>query len=225
MVLRLADAMEVPLRERNVLLRAAGFAPVYAETALDAPTMTPVRNALEGVLAHHEPLPALVVDRLWNVVMSNEAAARTLALGGDMAALLERVGAEEGELNIALLTLHPRGLRPAIRNWAQIAPSFVRRLRAQAMASGDPLVVARFEAYAALAGPLEEGGVADPGLLPVLPLELGFGDLTLRLFSVFSTFGTPQDVTTDELRVEAFYPADEATTKFFAEAAHGAQLR
>lgn len=215
MVIRLADAMEIPLRERNVLLQSAGYAAAYAESRLDDPSMAPVLAALERMLRHHEPLPALVVDRFWNVKMKNSAADLLLGLGGDLDAMLEDVGAD-GKINLALLTVHPKGLRPFIANWDEAAPAFVRRLRSEAMAARDPALQAQVGRLVELAGLDEEDGPVREGLLPILPLDVEVDGLRLSLFSVMSTIGTPQDVTTDELRVESFYPADANTEAFFA---------
>lgn len=215
MVVRLAAAMEIPLRERNVLLQAAGFASVYSETSLDEPAMEPIRQALVSVLDHHNPLPAMVVDRLWNVRLQNTAAIGLMDLIGDPAAMTESFGGES-RVNLALITLHPDGLRRYISNWAQAAPAFVRRLKSEAIASGDAEMQQQFERLFELAGPIESRATFTDALLPVLPLELSINGLNLSLFSVMSTFGTPQDITTDELRIEAFYPNDEATAAFFA---------
>lgn len=218
MVVRLAEAMAVPLRERNVMLRAAGFTPAYRETAIDEPVMAPVLDALERMLSHHEPLPAVVVDRAWNVVRRNEAAALLLGIGGEPEAMLEAIGCGD-VFNLALATLHPRGLRPFIANWDEAAPAFVRRLQQEALSSGDIELQARFAEYIAIADVPDTTEPVTGGLLPVLPLEIRMGDLELSLFSVIATFGTPQDVTTDELRIEAFYPTDDATRAFFERAA------
>ena len=210
MVLRIAEALEIPLRERNTLLHAAGFAPHYRESPLTEASMAPVRDALARVLAHHEPFPALVVDRKWNRVMGNAASDLMLALAGANAA-------DEAEpVNLAAATLAPDGLRRYIRNADVALPMFVQRLRAEAQASGRAETIAFIEALIRGAGDLPCAGEAAEPLLPVLPLELDFDGLRLSLFSVISTFGTPQDVTTDELRIEAFYPTDEATRDFFA---------
>lgn len=214
MVVRLADAMDIPLRERNVLLQCAGFAPAYNETRLEEPAMTPVLDALNHVLQHHEPLPAVVVDRFWNIKMKNRAADLILGIVGDPDEMHESISIGR-ELNLALLTLHPQGLRPFIANWQQAAPSFIRRLRSEAMASCDELLQRRLAAFIELAGPIEHGDDVSESLLPVLPLELTINGLELSLFSVISTFGTPQDITTDELRIEAFYPTDAQTEQFF----------
>ena len=214
MVLRLSEAMDIPLRERNVLLQSAGFSAAYSESSLGDPVMEPVLHALQHVLEHHDPLPAFVVDRHWNVRMQNKAAGLLLSVAGDPGELMAELG-HPGEVNLALLTLHPRGLGQYITNWGAAAPSFVRRLRHEAAASGDPALQARIAEVIELADvDPETTGVAG-GLLPVLPLEVDLHGTALSLFSVISTFGTPQDITTDELRVEAFYPSDSATRQFF----------
>ena len=218
MVVRLSDALDIPLRERNVLLRCAGFAPAYSESRLDEPAMAPVLDALNRVLHHHDPLPAVVVDRCWNLRMTNKAANLLLGIGGDAQAMLAAV-CDDGMPNLALLTLHPQGLRPYIANWQQAAPAFVRRLKSESAASGDPRLQERFASYIELAGPLEDNDAIGESLLPVLPLRLRINDLELSLFSVISTFGTPQDITTDELRIESFYPTDASTDDFFRRAA------
>jgi transcriptional regulator with XRE-family HTH domain len=212
MVLRLSEAMEVPLRARNTLLQAAGFSAAYQESGLDEATMAPVLDALNRVLEHHEPLPAIVVDRCWNVRRQNRASQRLLGALGDRTPLMKASG---DMLNLALLTLHPDGLRRMISNWEQAAPAFVRRLQSEARAAGDPAVREQLQSYIELAGPVVDDAPLTDGLLPVLPLTLNLGGVTLSLFSVISTFGTPQDITTDELRIEAFFPADEATRQFF----------
>tara|TARA_R110002049_G_scaffold97067_3_gene236916 strand:+ start:2199 stop:3041 length:843 start_codon:yes stop_codon:yes gene_type:complete len=214
MVMRLSDALDIPLRERNVLLQCAGYAPAYSETRLEEPVMAPILDALNHVLEYHQPLPAVVVDRFWNIKRKNRAADLILDIVSDR----ENVHANNGtgsELNLALLTLHPGGLRPFIANWQQAAPSFIRRLRSEAMASCDVQLQQRLADYIALAGPMEHADDPSESLLPVLPLELNINGLELSLFSVISTFGTPQDITTDELRIEAFYPTDAQTEQFF----------
>ncbi|HET6565644.1 MAG TPA: helix-turn-helix transcriptional regulator [Xanthomonadales bacterium] len=214
MVIRLSDALDIPLRERNVLLQSAGFAAAYNESRLDEPTMAPVLEALNHVLEHHEPFPAVVVDRFWNIRKKNRAADLILGIDGDPEALLRRIGAGQ-EINLALLTLHPQGLRPYISNWQQAAPAFIRRLKCEALATGDAKVQQRFAEFIELADLGETDHPVDASLLPVLPLELKIGDLELSLFTVISTFGTPQDITTDELRIETFYPTNTVTEKFF----------
>ena len=217
MVVRLSEAMDIPLRERNALLQSAGYTPIYRETDLSDPAMGPVLDALERMLRHHEPLPAVVVDRYWNLKLRNRAADLLLGLGGDIEEIMADTGTS-GAINLALLTLHPQGLRRYISNWEQAAPSFVRRLRADARALGDQALLARFEQFIALSDAPDDHGVAE-SLLPVLPLEIDVDGLRLSLFTVMSTIGTAQDITADELRLEAFYPADADTEAFFRAAA------
>ncbi|KAI9135183.1 helix-turn-helix domain-containing protein [Acaryochloris sp. CCMEE 5410] len=214
MIERLSEAMNIPLRERNVLLQAAGYATTYRETALDQPVMRPVLDALNHVLQYHAPLPAIVVDRGWNVKKANQAAELLLSLGGDLPAFQKNVGADE-PLNLALLTLHPEGLRQYITNWDQVWPSIIRRLRRESLASGDRALQEQFAQYIELAGPEGYSEPDSASLLPVLPLELDIKGLELSLFSIIATFGTPQDITTDELRIETFYPTDAKTEQFF----------
>ncbi|WP_299411897.1 helix-turn-helix transcriptional regulator [Acaryochloris sp. IP29b_bin.148] len=213
MVERLSEAMDIPLRERNVLLHAAGYAAAYHETQLNEPIMAPVLDALNYMLQHHNPLPAVVVDRYWNVKKANQAADFLLSIGGDPQTFQAHLGAE-GELNLALLTIHPNGLRQYITNWDQVLPSIIRRLRSESLTFGDLGIQERFAQYIELVGP-EGDSESSASLLPVLPLELDINGLELSLFSVIATFGTPQDITTDELRIETFYPTDAKTEQFF----------
>lgn len=214
MVLKLADAMEVPLRERNTLLHAAGFAPHYLESGLEEPHMAPVSHALNAVLGHHMPFPAVVVNRRWDRIMANEAA--------DMMFTLIDTGTDKqgdsGTFNLAAATLSPDGLRRYLANWKEALPLFIQRLRSEALASGQHAVIAHVEALIRSAGDIPVAHPTPEPLLPVMPLEFDIDGLHLSLFTVMSTFGTPQDITTDELRVEAFYPADDATRRFFEEA-------
>lgn len=214
MVIRLSEAMDVPLRERNSLLKAAGFTAIYSESRLEDPGMAPVLDAVERMLAHHEPLPAMVVDRLWNIKRMNRSAELMLSLGGDLGDLQKEIGFGD-ELNIALLSVHPDGLRRFIANWNELGPTFARRLRVEAAASGDPAVQSLFARMVELADQGADATPATHDLQPVLPLVLEVGDLRLQLFSVISTLGIPQDVTADELRIESFYPADAETAAFF----------
>ncbi len=214
MVVKLSEALDIPLRERNVLLQAAGFSAMYNETGLDEPSMRVVLDALNHVLKHHDPFPAVVVDRMWNVKKQNLAAEMMLSPLLAKPEVAEIV-AQTGGVNLALLTLHPHALRANITNWRQAAPQFIRRLRGEASASGDQNVQETFDKFIALAEPLESEDILTEPLLPVLPLELDLNGLSLSLFSVITTFGTPQDITTDELRIEAFYPATPETEMFF----------
>ncbi|HZA09233.1 helix-turn-helix transcriptional regulator [Mycobacterium sp.] len=200
MVLRLADALDVPLRERNQLLIAAGLAPVYAERALDDPDMAAVRAGVERVLNAYDPYPCIAVDRDWNIVQSNAGTA--VMLDGVGVHLLERPNA----LRIAL---HPDGLAPRIRNLAQWRHHLIGRLRREAAVSGSrelAELLAEIESY--------PGGSEETRHLGrvVVPLELFTPQGRLLSFlSTVTTFGTALDLTAAELSLEAFLPADEAT--------------
>ena len=211
MVVRLSVALNVPLRERNVLLASAGFTGVYAHNDLDDASMAPVRRALEHTLRHHNPYPALVADRHWNLRMTNSAMDRLLSLTGDVDSLFAKVD-DDGQRNLARVTLHPNGLRPLIANWEEVAPMFLHRLRQEAISYGNPADIERVNELTRLADlPAGAGSDLSQPLLPTIPLVLELGPMRLALFSVISTFGTAQDVTADELRVEAFYPADDTS--------------
>jgi len=216
MVVRLSEAMDVPLRERNQLLNAAGFTNMYSEKSLDEPSMGPVTNILSEMLLHHEPYPAFVLDRQWNIKMKNSAADVLFEMSGnDPQAVWQAVG-DSGDYNIALLSVHPNGLRQYITNWDKFIGLFMRRLRKEANESGDQTVMKRFQTLEQYVGELPSEPINDP-LLPVISLEINLGGIALSLCSVISTFGTAQDITTDELRIETFYPANEDTARFFKE--------
>jgi len=215
MVLKLSEAMDVPLRDRNSILNSAGFADMYANRDLSEPSMEPVADILNDMLAHHNPYPAFVLDRQWNIKMKNQAAGTLFDVLGDPEKVWHDVG-DTGELNIALLTVHPKGLRRFISNWQEVAAPFMRRLKKEAQESGEQSMLSRYEQLKEYVGELVETN-ADSDLLPVLPLEIDIGGPVLKLCSVISTFGTAQDITANELRIETFYPADELTRGYFKE--------
>ena len=214
MVVQLADALDVPLRERNVMLQAAGFSALYNESQMDDPVMAPIMKAVKRVLEHHNPLPAIVVDRFWDVQMMNVSAERLFGLIMSSSDFVSKNG-EHAKLNVAELTLHPKGLRQFITNWEQAAPSFVSRLKSEMLSSANVEVRQRLGSYLELASSVGEFDSFQPGLLPVMPLNVSVSGVELSFFSMISTIGTPQDITTDELRIESFYPNDEATEVFF----------
>jgi transcriptional regulator with XRE-family HTH domain len=205
MVLRLADALEVPLRERNALLVAAGYAPRFFETGLADPEMAQVRNAVELILGHQEPYPAFVLDRYWEIRLSNRAAERCTRF---------LLGADPVESNMLRLVLHPSGLRPVMVNWEELAGDLVRNLHNQIAASPqDPRAQALLAEVLAYPGipagwRTREIGAASA---PLLTTVFRKGDVELRFFSTITTFGTPHDVALEELRIECSFPADAAT--------------
>jgi transcriptional regulator with XRE-family HTH domain len=205
MVLHLAEQLEVPLRDRNQLLLAAGYAPAYAQRELDAPELGPVRDAIEQVLRGHEPYPALVVDRHWGLVSANRALA---ALLGDVAAHLL-----EPPVNVLRLSLHPDGLAPRILNLSEWRGHLLERLAREAVAGGDPALAVLHEELAAYPAGEPAAGV-DPAFGEIaVPLHLLQGDAELTFLSTKTTFGTAVDVTVAELSIESFFPADEQTAR------------
>ncbi|WP_214407499.1 helix-turn-helix domain-containing protein [Pseudonocardia lacus] len=200
MILRLAESMEVPLRERNALLLAGGFAPAYGESTLDSPPLGPVLEALRAVLAAHEPFPAVVVDRTWELVEANDGIQALLA--GTAPELVEP------PVNVLRLSLHPEGLAPRIVNLPEWRSHLLARLARQAATTGDAGLTDLLAELRGYPGG-EYGGVGGGGV--VVPLRLRQGDAVLSFLSTTTVFGTPRDVTVDELALEAFYPADPAT--------------
>jgi transcriptional regulator with XRE-family HTH domain len=202
MVLHLADVLEVPLRERNRLLLAAGFAPSYAQRSLDSPEMAPVRAAVDTILAGYQPFPALVVDRGWHLVAGNDAA--QALMGGVAASLLEP------PVNVLRLSLHPDGLAPRIGNLAQWRGHLLARLAREAALSGAAPLRDLLRELRDYPGGLERSGPAG-GI--AVPLRLRTGDGELALISTVTTFGTALDITAAELSIEAFLPADDTTAE------------
>ncbi len=214
MVLRLCETLAVPLRERNGWLSAAGFAPLFHARPLDDPQMAQVLAAVRLMLANHAPFPAVAVDRAWNIRLANEPFEfLSAALGSD---LWTRVGGEGR--NLMRLFFHPAGLRPLVANWAVIAPALWRRAEREAEACGAEYTRALLAELTPHLDPEIRHAAQNVSLLPVLPLELVKGGIRISLFTVIATFGTPQDVTADELRIECLFPADKATEAFFRNA-------
>ncbi|MGH8453085.1 MAG: helix-turn-helix domain-containing protein [Nevskiales bacterium] len=213
MVLGLTETLDIPLRERNALLGAAGFAPLYRERSLQVAEMEPVRRALELTLRHHEPYPAVVVDRDWNLVLQNNTSLRFFGLLGDPAVIWSRT-CPDGRPNVMRLTFHPEGLRPFIANWEQLGPSMLNRLRREAaMLSGPHGLSALLEELLSYPGIPDQWKIPDweHPLTPILPMQLRKDGLQCSLFTMIAMFGTPQDITVDELRLETFFPADKPT--------------
>jgi transcriptional regulator with XRE-family HTH domain len=214
MVLHLADTLAVPLRERNALLLAAGFAPTFRASGLDDPDLAPVRRAVAAILRQQEPYPAVVMNRAWDITATNDAATRffSLALNGRQPA---------GGGNVLRLMFDPDGLRPSVENWETVAHALIARVHREAVGGvlddqGHRLLtelLAYPEVPKAWATP-------DPGrALPVLPISFRVNGTTFNYFSAITVLGTPQDITVQELRIESFFPMDADT-----EAAAGALL-
>ncbi len=207
MVLRLARALDVPIRERNQLLLAAGYAPLYREAGLEGAQAAQVRFALERMLAAHEPFPAVVMDRHWNLVSVNTAAAAFFGW------LLDERDIE-GPTNVIRLMFDPEGLRPFVTNWQATAEALIQRVHREAV-GGIP----DRETVALLAEALAYPGVPfewrSPDFRtapsPIVPVEFAKDGVALSYFSTVTTLGTPQDVTLQEIRLESFFPADEIT--------------
>ena len=203
MVLQLAEALSIPLRERNALLLAAGYAPAYGQRGLDDPEMAPVREALERLLRAHEPFPAVAIDRHWGLVAGNRAIP---LLTADVADHLL-----EPPVNVLRLSLHPDGMAPRIVNLAEWRAHILDRLGREAVVSGDPALFALHEELAGYPGG-ERGHSADLDATMIgVPLRLHAGGAELSFLSTATTFGTATDVTLSELSIESFFPADAAT--------------
>jgi hypothetical protein len=205
-VLRLAERLQVPLRERNALLVAAGYAPMYRERALDDPELAAARQAVDLILKSHEPFPALAVDRHWNLLAANSMVPHLLA--GVDASLLQ------APVNVLRLSLHPQGLAPRIVNLTQWRHHLLERLRQQIQLSGDATLVALLRQLRGYpepehAQPQLQG--EHPGV--AVPLRLRSDAGVLCFISTTTVFGTPVDVTLQELALETFFPADPFTAE------------
>jgi len=215
MVLMLANVLDVPFRERNVLLQAAGFAPVYRETSLDAPEMAQVRQALELILRRQEPFGAVVFDRRWDLVMANAGFLNlvgTLVRFDGVAAMPYAVIAPPRP-NLMRLLFDPEGLRPHVANWEVVGRATLARLHREAVREHDPLTTALLNSILAFPGVPSRWRKPDFDAPPdlVIPVEFQLGEHRLSLFSTITTLGSPQDITLQELHIEAFYPADAET--------------
>lgn len=209
MVLHLAEHLQLPLRERNQLLLAAGYAPLFAERPLDDPALSSVREAIDLVLRAHEPYPALGVDRHWQLVAANRAVAPLLAGCADT--LLQP------PINVLRLSLHPEGLAPRIANLAEWRTHLLERLRRQIEASADPVLARLLEELrgypVAPASRLDPTRSAASNPAVFVPLELTTPYGTLSFISTTTLFGTPVDVAVSELALECFFPADAETAE------------
>jgi transcriptional regulator with XRE-family HTH domain len=212
MLLRLAERLDVPLRERNVMLVAGGFAPAFPQRALDDPAMKSARQAIEQVLKAHEPNPALAIDRHWNLVSANRM---VMPLLGNVAPKLL-----QGSINVLRLSLHPDGLAPHTQNLHEWRAHLLERLHRQCEATADADLLALHEELTAYPVPPRTGPPVKVGDAVVVPFRLRLGGNVLSFISTTMVFGTPLDITLSELALEAFYPADEMTAKTLREIAN-----
>jgi transcriptional regulator with XRE-family HTH domain len=214
MLMDIAQALDIPLRERNTLLLAAGYAPMYADPAWNAQEMQSVTKALGRMLRQHEPFPALVMDRYWNVLMTNESAPRFFNCFIDMTA-------RKGPRNMLHLMFDPDGLRPFVADWKSVADSLIQRVYREAVGrvidERTRELVAALRAYPDV--PLGESAERQAGTdsataaaaMPVIPIGFVKDGHVLRYFSMVASVGTPQTVAAQELRIECMFPADDET--------------
>jgi transcriptional regulator with XRE-family HTH domain len=206
MVLRLAEALQIPLRERNTLLLAAGYAPLYRQTSLDAPEMEAARHAIDLLLKQLEPYPGIIIDRYWN----------TLRMNSGMRHFLRRFPICDSVKphNGVRFVFHPKGLRPFIENWESIAAHIIQRVHREVAANpSDETMKCFLEellSYPAVPSRWRALNV-DDSPPPFLTIDYKWNNSKLRFFSTLTTFGSPQDVALQEMHIESFFPADEAT--------------
>ncbi len=226
MVLELAAVLEVPLRQQNLLLTTAGFAPIHTETDLAAPEMSMIRKAIDLMLLKQEPYPAFAIDRYWNLLLTNHAANRLLAAFIDVETLQTQF-CEDGKLNLLRVMFHPQGLRPFVANWEDGAGQLLRRVQREAQeaigkhpSKKGETAIAHIDRSTALLDEL----MSYPGVPELwqtshralqnsllLPVHLKRDRLELQFFSTIATLGTATDITLQELRIECLFPADETT--------------
>ena len=205
MILHQAEQLEIPVRERNILLVAAGYAPVFSERSLDDPQLGAARAAIDQILEGHKPYPAFAIDRRWNIVASN----------GALMSMYEGVAAElmQPPINAMRLSLHPKGLAPRIANLAEWRAHLLARLRHQIDLTADPELVELIRELQTYPAPRVLPGRAGTSRSPgvIVPFQLRIGEAVLSFFSTTMVFGTPIDITLSELAVESFFPADAET--------------
>ena len=221
MVVQLSSALDVPLRQRNAMLLAAGFAPAYRETSLAAPELAPVARAIDHMLRQQEPYPAVVIDRFWNLMRANNAATAFIGLLFEGALPAPAPGKAP---NVLRWLLDPAALRPKIANWEEVARHLVSATYAEVLADGgEPQALAFIEeimAYPDVPASFRRLRFEDRPL-PVLTLDCMVGGKSLSVFTTIATLGTPQDVTLQEVRIESFFPADDRSDAVFRSLAAG----
>lgn len=208
-LIKIAQALDVPLRDRNVLLLSAGYAPAYSQAAWNSGQMQSVTRALERILRQNEPYPALVMDRYWNVLMMNESAPRFFSRFIDLSQ-------RTGPWNILHLLFDPKGMRPFVDNWEEVASSLIQRVHIEAVGrvidEGTKELLAALRAYPGVRTDDRANQRSDScPITPMIPISFRKGDTVLNYFSMVTTVGTPQTVAAQELRIESLFPADETT--------------
>lgn len=215
MIIKLGTVLEIPLRQRNVMLLAAGFAPAYHERKLSDPELASVKQALDFMLKQQAPYPALVVDRLWNLVMSNGPAQAMIKWLLDMP---EDAPVPREGVNVLKLMLDPDAVRKHLLNWEAVCADLLHWIQREAMSDGPgseaTLLLKELAALPGMGAATQTANL-DTRALPFLPVTIRKDGVELRLFTSITTMGTPHDVTVHELRVECFFPADEATVAWF----------
>jgi hypothetical protein len=213
MVLRLGATLSLPLRQQNALLLAAGYAPAWTQRDLSTSDFAVVNRALDYMLAQHQPYPAFVIDRCWNLLRANRGALNLTEFLTGPAPLT--IPAEPVNLAVALLA--PEGLRPFIVNWPEVALHFIRGVQADAHADGMPETADLLKRLLALpdVAELSEPTTPEKSQSPVLPIHFRRDGTALRLFTTIATLGTPRDVTLEEIRIEFFFPMDQSTAQAF----------
>jgi len=215
MVLVLASALELELRDRNLLLSSAGFAPVYPHSGLESLALAPVRRAVDLLLRQQEPYGAVLIDRCWNILNTNQGAMRMLGCFVSSSDVDPHIAS-----NLVRASLHPQGLRPAIVNWHEVAALTLERLEREcAMYPHDAVRGELLDEVRSYPGVGEITAAAPVGGGPVAMVHLKKGDSEARLFSMLTTIGTPLDVTAQDLTLESFFPADDATDRWFQDLA------
>ncbi|MCX7360421.1 MAG: helix-turn-helix transcriptional regulator [Alphaproteobacteria bacterium] len=215
MVVQLSSALDVPLRQRNAMLLAAGFAPVYRESTLGAPELAPVRQAIDRMLKQQEPFPAVLIDRLWNLLDANKAAAAFTIFLHEGPPPPPPPGKQS---NLLRSLLDPKSLRPKVSNWEEVARYLVSTTYAEILAAGgEPKALAFIEEVMAYPDvPASFRRVRfDDRPPPVLTLDFLVGGKSLSVFTTIATLGTPQDITLQEVRIECFFPADDRSDALF----------
>ncbi len=210
MIIDIADALQIPLRERNAIFLAAGYAPVYRDEPLDAPSMQSIDRAVGRMLRQHEPFPAIVMDRYWNVIDTNRSAPAFFNRFIDLSL-------RPKPRNLLHLMFDPEGMRPFLMHWEETARSLLSRVRREAIGhvsdEGTQMLITELMAYPDVPQDLHSGSVSDA--LPMIPLRFRTERHSLSLFSMITTVGTPQTVAAEEMRIETMFPADEESESIY----------